>query len=366
MLDPSRLVTAFEVRGFGPFLGVPCSYLGGVISAAEASPTARYLVANNEGESVAIAVGMRLAGSKPVVIMQNSGLGNAVNPLTSLAQTMAMPVLLLVTWRGQPGLVDEPQHALMGSITRSMLDDMGIRNEPMPEDHDGFERLLAEADEQLATQRLPFAFVVPRGSVAAFAAGDGPTAGGCLTRAEVIDLVVAAVPSDAAIVATTGKTARELEVAHDRPGNLYVVGSMGCASSIALGIALQNPHRCVVVIDGDGAALMRLEAMATIGRLRPPNLRHVLLDNAAYESTGGQPTGSPDIDFVGLALSCGYDAAVSTRAPEDIARSLKEALASRGSTLLHVAVRGGSDPGLGRPALRPSAASRRFEEFLSR
>ncbi|MFI6348015.1 phosphonopyruvate decarboxylase [Streptomyces sp. NPDC050560] len=366
MLNPAHLVARMGDFGFGPFVGVPCSYLGGVIAAAEDSPNADYLVANNEGEAVAVAAGLRLAGASPAVIMQNSGLGNAVNPLTSLVQTMAVPMLLLITWRGQPGRTDEPQHTLMGAITRDLLDAMSIRSEVLPDDRAGAEALLATASRHLAQRRSPFAVLVPKGTVGPYERAEpGAAAAGDPTRAEVIELITRAAPADAAVIATTGKTARELEAMCDRAGNLYVVGSMGCASSVGLGVALRSPARRVIVIDGDGAALMRLEAMATIGRLRPPNLGHVVLDNAAYESTGGQATGSPHIDFPALARSCGYPRVVSAASRAEIAECLRTVCRGTATSFGHIAIRSGSDPGLGRPTLPPPASAARFQEFVT-
>lgn len=358
-----------------------------MISAAEASTSAKYVIANNEGEATAIAVGMRLAGVQSAVIMQNSGLGNAVNPLTSLAQTLRVPVLILVTWRGRPGSPDEPQHELMGKITRPMLDSMRIVNELMPDDPAALQVLLARARDHMARTGTPFAIVVPKGSVGPFvpcshpgAASEANATGHAnhvdqaergaarpLARAEAIAAVVTATPADAVIVATTGKTARELEAGHDRDGNLYVVGSMGCASSVALGVALEQVHRRVVILDGDGAALMRLEALASIGRIRPPNLCHLVLDNAAYDSTGAQLTGSPEIDFSAVALACGYDDAGDLRASTvaGLKRMVTSAVANDVATFRRIWIRGGSDPDLGRPQLDPPESALRFEKFLA-
>lgn len=366
MLDPSYLVAKMVDLGLGPFVGVPCSYLGGVIAAAQDSPDAEYLIANNEGEAVGIAAGLRLTGSSPVVMMQNSGLGNAVNPLTSLVQTMALPLLLLITWRGQPGHADEPQHALMGAVTPALLDQMGIRNEVLPTDEKGVEAALTAACRHMAERGSPFALVVPKQSVGQFSVDAGaPDRTEKLTRAEVIELTIRVIPEDAVVVATTGKTARELEAGHDRSANLYVVGSMGCASSVALGVALNRPGRQVFVLDGDGAALMRLESMATIGRLSPPNLRHVVLDNAAYESTGGQATGSPLIDFPGIARACGYPSVVSATSRTEISECLSMLVRATVTTFAHLSIRSGSDPSLGRPALPPPASAARFQEFVT-
>ncbi|MFE2324307.1 phosphonopyruvate decarboxylase [Streptomyces sp. NPDC059385] len=366
-VDPGRLVDGLIAAGFGPFTGVPCSFLGPVISHLEDHHPELYTIAANEGEAVAIAAGARLAGRRPVVILQNSGLGNTVNPLTSLCHTLRLPVLLLVTWRGEPGRPDEPQHELMGRITPELLTSMEIRHEPLPTDEALLGLRLRVAAEHMADTGLPFAFVVPKGAVAPYrGAGAAPApADGLMLRAEAIGEVVKAVGERSLLVATTGKTARELERDWDRPENLYVVGSMGCASSVALGVALHAPDRRVVVLDGDGAALMRLEALATIGRLAPRNLLHVLLDNEAYESTGGQPTGSGRLDFAGVAAACGYRATADVDDAASLRAALRTAAGAAGPALIRVRIAAGSDPGLGRPALTPPLSAARFQEAIT-
>ncbi|MFC8878881.1 phosphonopyruvate decarboxylase [Streptomyces ardesiacus] len=369
-LAARSVVDLLHDRGFGPFTGVPCSFLGPVITCLEAEHPQDYVIAANEGEAVALAAGARLAGRHPVVILQNSGLGNTVNPLTSLCHTLRLPVLLLVTWRGRPGSPDEPQHELMGRITPDLLTAMEIRNEVLPEDPEVFAARLDEASAHMAATGLPFAFIVPKGAIAPYpkpagSAGPAQSAPPLMRRAEAIAEVVRALDPRTLLVATTGKTARELERDWDRPENLYVVGSMGCASSVALGVAMHTDDRPVAVLDGDGAALMRLEAMTTIGRESGTDLCHILLDNESYESTGGQPTASAGVDFCAVATAVGY------RAAGDVsdARSLREAVlrAERdgGAQLIRVRIAAGSDPNLGRPALRPPQSAARFMEAIT-
>ncbi|MEU4656338.1 phosphonopyruvate decarboxylase [Streptomyces sp. NPDC023723] len=369
-LDPGKVVGILDRAGFGPFTGVPCSYLGPVISCLQQEMPDSYLISANEGEAVAMAAGAWLAGRRPVVILQNSGLGNAVNPLTSLCHTLRVPVLLLVTWRGEPGVPDEPQHQLMGGITRSLLTGMEIRNELLPDREEELTARLAVADAHMRETGLPFAFVVPKGAIAPWPAAPCDTADSrpdsrLMARSEAIGHVMRAVGDQALVVATTGKTARELERDWDRSQNLYVVGSMGCASAVALGVALNAPTRQVVVLDGDGAALMRLETMATIGRTAPPNLLHVLLDNEAYESTGGQPTGSAAVDFTEIAAASGYCSATEVTGEQGLRAALAEQLRHRGPSLIRVRIRAHSDPRLGRPALPPPASATRFRTAVT-
>ncbi|MDF6043840.1 phosphonopyruvate decarboxylase [Streptomyces sp. JH14] len=367
-LDARALVALLQDRGFGPFTGVPCSFLGPVISHLEAEHPQQYVIAANEGEAVALAAGARLAGRKPVVILQNSGLGNSVNPLTSLCHTLRLPVLLLVTWRGRPGRPDEPQHELMGRITPELLTAMGIRNELLPTDPAALGGMLDTAVEHMAVTGLPFALVVPKGAIAPYAGGRSARRGDAhlMKRAEAIAHVVGAMDPKTLLVATTGKTARELERDWDRPENLYVVGSMGCASSVALGVAMHAEGRRVAVLDGDGAALMRLEAMTTIGHQRDTDLCHVLLDNEAYESTGSQPTVSAGVDFCAIAAACGYRRTYDVSAGDAVREAVRHAQEAGGTHLIRVRIAPGSDPGLGRPAFPPPASAARFMEAVAR
>ncbi|MDT9682409.1 phosphonopyruvate decarboxylase [Streptomyces sp. TRM76323] len=361
-LDPAAVVRAFRQAGFGPFTGVPCSFLGPVISCLQQEAPDSYLIASNEGEAVAVAAGARLAGRTPVVILQNSGLGNTVNPVTSLLHTLRIPVLLLVTWRGEPGRPDEPQHELMGRITPALLDAMEVRNEPFPARVADLDERLAVAAAHMRDTGLPFAFVVPKGAIGRYGGAPAPAAGpGLMLRAEAIDRIMRALDPRTLVVATTGKTARELERDRDRPGNLYVVGSMGCASSVALGVALHAPGRPVAVLDGDGAALMRLEAVVGIGHHAPANLLHVVLDNAAYESTGAQPTASPGVDLTAVALACGYRYARDVSTADGLDRAVGTAAAA-GPAMVRVRIAPGSDPALGRPALAPPDSAARFQK----
>lgn len=350
--------------GVGPFYGVPCSFLGPLISVLQEQHPGQYWAAGNEGEAVSLAAGARLAGRRPVVILQNSGLGNTVNPLTSLCHTLRIPVLLLVTWRGRPGQPDEPQHQLMGRITPELLDAMEIRWELLPADLTELAAALERAGAHMSETGLPFAFIVPKGALLPYtpaeAEGEAAPAEGLALRSEAIAAVLGASDRDTLLVATTGKTGRELERDWDRDENLYVVGSMGCASSIGLGVALNAPERFVTVIDGDGAVLMRMEAMASIGRSTATRFTHVVLDNGAYESTGGQPTFSAGVDFGAVAAACGYRSQVLVDGLVELGEAVRRAQAEPGPHFIRALIRSGSDAGLGRPALAPPESAARF------
>ena len=318
MLQASAFTHAAGQAGFDFYTGVPCSFLTPLINRVASDPTRTYVAAASEGEAVAIAAGAWLAGRRTIVMCQNSGLGNAVNPLTSLNTPFRIPTLLVVTWRGQPGLEDEPQHELMGRITHTLLSTMELEHRAFPDSPDALPAALAAAQDAMARTGLPFALVMRKGSLsdedlaeptrARAAPGvriDLSAAAARPARVAILEQVLAMLADDVPVVVSTGKAGRELFTIQDREQHLYQVGSMGCAAPMGLGIALTTGRR-TVVLDGDGAALMKLGGMATIGAYRPPGLLHVLLDNGVHDSTGGQATVSATVDFAAVALACGY------------------------------------------------------------
>lgn len=376
MIDAASFIAAARVRGFVLYTGVPCSYLTPFINYTISSPDLRYVGAANEGDAVAIAAGAELGGQRAIVMFQNSGLGNAVNPLTSLTHTFRLPVLLIVTWRGEPGgHADEPQHELMGSITPGLLELMGIPWAIFPERDADVSPVLDRAVAHMRAERRPFVLVMRKGSVADVTLAAGPVRGAPASiarvprraavaqRHEVLLAIRAAAGGQDLLIATTGFTGRELYALGDTPNQLYMVGSMGCAVSVALGLAIARPDRRVIAIDGDGAALMRLGALTTVAAERPSNLLHVLIDNGRHESTGGQATVSPGVDFCAVAAGAGYPS-VSTEAEVS---AVHAALADRtaGLRFIHVPVVPGVLAGLPRPSLPPAAVAERFRAALA-
>ena len=376
MLTAGAVLQAASATGFSLYTGVPCSFLTPLINRVASDRSATYVGAASEGEAVAIAAGAWLAGRQTVVMCQNSGLGNAVNPLTSLNTPFRIPTLLMVTWRGQPGLADEPQHALMGEITQDLLAVMRLGHAPFPQTEDALGPALGHAQAEMERTSLPFALVMQKGDLTdetldeparphpgAGSRTDRCEHGSRPSRVEILERVLALAPDDVPIIATTGKTGRELFTLQDRAQHLYQVGSMGCAAPMGLGVALTTGRR-TIVLDGDGAALMKLGAMATIGAYRPPGLLHVLLDNGVHDSTGGQATVSASVDFAGVALSCGYAHAFSCDTETGFAQAFADALGQAGPVLLHVRIRPGSMERLGRPTIAPHEVARRFRDFV--
>jgi phosphonopyruvate decarboxylase len=377
MIEADSFLKPALESGFGFYSGVPCSFLTPIINRVISDDGLAYVAAASEGEAVAIASGAWLAGKDTVVMCQNSGLGNAVNPLTSLNHPFRIPTLLIVTWRGGPGIEDEPQHQLMGPITPGMLDVIQIPHRLFPSSDNEIAGALAEARETMAKTDLPFAMIMEKGAVRDDGIAVPPPTdpvwgtrtdlqeGGALPgRVAAMERLLALAPDNAALVATTGFTGRELYTVSDRAQHLYQVGSMGCAAGMGLGVAL-NSDRPVIVLDGDGAALMKLGSMATIGATAPKNLIHIVFDNGAYESTGGQPTVSPTVDFARVAIGCGYPQALTCDGLAGFDQALARALGEPGPHLIHMKVSRGTISGLGRPKITPAEVARRFRSFVT-
>ena len=326
-------------NGFEVFSGVPCSVFGDLpVRLAE---NATYIASANEGSAVAIAAGATIAGRKAAVVLQNSGLGNVINPLTSLIQINQIPVLLLLSVRGDPSdTADEPQHRVMGAVTRSLLDAVEIASAELPESSDQLEAVLQVAQSELCCGR-PFAILVRRGRLrdADTRHEDTPTrrsnANYPVSRTQAVDLIGPLLSDRDVVVATTGHISREVFGRIDRPGNFYMQGSMGHAAALALGLVTAVDERSrVVVIDGDGAALMHLGVLSTIGHAAPPNLIHVVLDNEGYASTGDQPTTSARTNLAQIAAACGYRETFTCGDSDAFAGALKHCFQASGPTFI--------------------------------
>lgn len=377
-MQPGPLVDALLEAGFRELAGVPCSILDPIVTAAEGDAGVSYVPASVEGEAVAIAAGAWLAGGLGAVLLQNSGLGNAVNPLASLALPYRIPLLLIVSWRGEPGRPDAAHHLPMGAATRGILELLEIPVEVLSEASD-LGAVVARARDTVR-ERRPAAILVPRGLFEKHPrpAGQGGRAplleprpaivfGGreLPSRAEVIAPLLA-IAAGAAIVSTTGYASREL-AAFDGALHFPMQGSMGFALAIGLGIARVRREQPVFVLDGDGAAIMRLGSLATAGALRPARLVHLVLDNGSYASTGGQATVAPNLDFAGVALACGYPHAATCRGRESLGEALAWARSrlGEGPVLLRVLISAAEQAPKDRPKLAPPEIAARFRRHFA-
>jgi phosphonopyruvate decarboxylase len=364
-METARYFThLLKQAGFNFFSGVPCSFLTQVINQAIADPELDYIAATSEGEAIALASGAWLAGKQSVVMCQNSGLGNMVNPLTSLNAAFNIPVLLVVTHRGKPGIKDEPQHRLMGEITPDLMSLLGIPSIILPAESSEIAEAISHAMHYVQHEKKTVALIVEKGIFQETPVANSPPSA-LPSRAAVLEQLLELAGEKDILIATTGKTGRELFTLDDRPNNLYCVGSMGYASALAQGIALYTPQRTVTIIDGDGAALMHPGNMATIGHLHSSNLIHLLLNNGIYDSTGGQKTLAEGVDFAQVSLGMGYTHAQYCASLDELADAYRHAREHvRGPVLLIINIANGSMGDLGRPTVTPEQIALRLQHQI--
>lgn len=356
------------------FAGVPDSQLKPLCSwlMDRYGISSHHIIAANEGNAVALAAGYHLATGKiPVVYLQNSGIGNIINPVASLLneEVYGIPCVFVVGWRGEPGVHDEPQHVFQGKVTLQLLKDMDIATFIIGKE---------TTEEQLISKMGEFRPLLAVGKQVAFLVRKGALEYGSsieysnknvLRREEIIDRILDA-SADDIVVCTTGKASRELYERREARGqghahDFLTVGSMGHSSSIALGIALQKRDKRVWAIDGDGAALMHMGAMAVIGACRPDNLIHVVINNGAHESVGGMPTVTNQIDLAKIAESCGYPRAVRAADINELGAALEAAATERKLCFIDAACAIGAREDLGRPTKTPQENKADFMNFLS-
>ena len=314
MLDQKLVFEKLAALGVDFFTGVPDSYLNGFCNYALANFPERNIIAANEGNAVGIAAGHYIAtGRVPLLYMQNSGMGNALNPLVSLADVdvYAIPMIILIGWRGQGNTEPKhPQHKLQGAITPGLCELENVPYTVLEDNIDSFFTAAENAAAYCAAERRPYALIAPKGVMAGEKVNDVNDLYP-MSREEAIETVLDNMPKDTIYSATTGRATRELFFLRERRGETKAhdflnVGSMGHASSVALGIALEKPDRHVVALDGDSAAIMHMGALTMVSKLNVPNYMHVILNNGAHESVGGQPSAGHKIDFTRIAEACGY------------------------------------------------------------
>ncbi|UTC58684.1 phosphonopyruvate decarboxylase [Treponema sp. OMZ 305] len=375
MIRPQFFYELLQENGTDFFTGVPDSLLKNFCAyITDTADKTHHIIAANEGCAVGLAAGHYFATDTiPLVYMQNSGLGNTVNPLLSLADkaVYSVPLLLVIGWRGEPGVHDEPQHITQGKVTCALLDAMEIPYAILETDEEKAAVQIIHAYKMIKERNAPFALVVRKDCFAPYTLKSNDSVPAEMTREQAIEQIIAHAPSNAVFVSTTGMASRELYELREKNRQKHntdflTVGSMGHASQIALGIALCKTHRKVVCIDGDGAALMHLGGLSTIGTQKPKNMVHIVLNNGAHDSVGGQPTVARNINLCAVALACGYDQALSVAAPEALLSNLKIAFASPGTVFIEVMVSKGARPDLGRPKSSPIENKKAFMALLEK
>jgi phosphonopyruvate decarboxylase len=363
MLTPKYLFDLLKGQSADFFAGVPDSLLKEFCAyVTDNSPPTQHIISANEGSAIALAAGHFLAtGNIPVVYMQNSGLGNAINPLLSLtdADVYSIPVLLMIGWRGEPGGKDEPQHVKQGKVTTDILKAIGIPYCVLSSDEGESRGQIVQAYQYLREFQAPYAIVLRKETFSAYTLQHSASNNYELSREDAIQAVVDSTGPTDIIVSSTGMISRELyeyraATSQGHKNDFLTVGSMGHASQIALSIALQKPERTVYCFDGDGALLMHMGALATIGSLKPRNLVHIVLNNGAHDSVGGQPTVGFLIEITKIAEACGYERALVVHSKEGLDKAI--ALCGGGQlSLLEIRVKRGARADLGRPKTTPIA-----------
>ena len=374
MIRPEYFIEKLRKNGIDCFAGVPDSLLKNMCAyITDHFDDAHNIITANEGAAIGLAAGHYLATGQPAcVYMQNSGEGNIINPLASLTdkEVYNIPVLLLIGWRGRPGVHDEPQHVKQGKVTTGLLNVMGINYEVLAKEEEKAEKQIVKAIKALQNKEA-FALVIEKDTFDEYKLQNIEVNNLSMSREEAIQIVAAAPGERDCIVSTTGMISRELfeyrsaqNQGHER--DFLTVGSMGHASQIALGIALAQPDRRVWCFDGDGAAIMHMGSMAIVANKAPQNYIHVVFNNGAHDSVGGQPTVGLKMDLPGVAKAVGYKNAYSVDNKDGMVRVLNEAKLHEGPVLVEVKVKKGNRKDLGRPTTTPIQNKVALMNFLAK
>ena len=371
MINPRRFCDVLGKYGIEFFCGVPdsllknlCAYIDDDFSAEQ------HIITANEGNAVGLAMGRFLGSHKPAAVyMQNSGLGNAINPLTSLAdpQVYSIPMLLVIGWRGEPGIKDEPQHVMQGQITEQQLSIMNIPFVVMDSQSDS-DAVLAPLLDTMNAHSRPVAVLIKKATFSAFKSVNPLPSVYLLVREDALNTLLSSFGSDDVVVSTTGKTSREVFELRQQRGepasDFLTVGGMGHTSSIAMGVALAAPKRRVIAIDGDGSMLMHMGALPIVGNHSSSNLVHIVLNNQCHESVGGQPTVAGDIDIEKLAMASGYKVYFCASDQKSITKIWSSIAANSGPILFEIKIAKGSRDNLGRPTSSPIENKNAFMQHV--
>ena len=375
MISPKYFYDSLIANGTDFFAGVPDSLLKNFCAyITDNAPADKHIISANEGSATALATGYHFATGKiPLIYMQNSGEGNMINPLLSIVDpdVYSVPMMIVIGWRGEPGVHDEPQHIKQGKVTCDLLDAMKIPYSVLGADNCNkcLDKALSKAYGYIKANNAPYAFVIKKGTFEDYTLQNNVTVDGDMSREEAIEKIMLSAPETAAFVSTTGMASRELYELRDKHGqghskDFLTVGGMGHASQIALSIAMQKKDRLIYCIDGDGASIMQMGGMATIGTRNPSNMVHIVLNNGAHDSVGGQPTVGRQIDLCGIAKACGYENVVKASTKEELDAILKDKNTFDKLTFIEVLVRKGARKDLGRPKTTPQENKKAMMEFL--
>ncbi|MBQ1628723.1 MAG: phosphonopyruvate decarboxylase [Treponema sp.] len=374
MIRPSYFYDLLMKNGTDFFAGVPDSLLKNFCAyVTDNAPAEKHIISANEGSATALATGYHLATGKiPMIYMQNSGEGNMVNPLLSIADpdVYSIPMLIVIGWRGEPGVHDEPQHVKQGKVTCELLDAMKVPYEVLSENEADLPAQFEKAYSYIRENNAQYAFVIRKGTFDDYKLVNNIPVEGKMSREEAIEKIMLSADASTAFVSTTGMASRELYELRDKHGmshekDFLTVGGMGHASQIALSIAMQKKDRQVYCIDGDGASIMQMGGMATIGTRAPSNMIHFVLNNGAHDSVGGQPTVGRQIDLCAIAAGCGYENVLKVETPEELDAALNDSESKSKLTFVEVLVTKGARKDLGRPKSTPKENKIALMNFLN-
>lgn len=373
MITPKSFFDELKSHGIDFYTGVPDSLLKNLCAyITDNLPSNQHIIAANEGGAVGLAAGYHLAtGRIPVVYMQNSGLGNTVNPLMSLTDKLVyhIPLLLIIGWRGEPSVKDEPQHRKQGLVTLPLLETLGIKHEVLVDNESLLPEQIVRAVNHIKSTGEAFALVVKKGTFDSYKLHSAQESPLPLSRERAIELMASSVSPNDVIVSTTGMISRELfeyRVAMNQghQQDFLTVGSMGHASQIALGIALNKPDKKVYCFDGDGATIMHTGNMAIIGSKSPANYYHIVFNNGAHDSVGGQPTVAFQVDFPSIAKAMGYKTVISVDNETELMNELNKLTEKSAPVFFEIKVRKGARADLGRPTTTPIENKEALMRFL--
>ena len=374
-IKPTDFYNHLTSHGIDFFAGVPDSLLKEFcLCIDDFAPKDKNIISANEGNAIALAAGYYLAKkSLPLVYMQNSGLGNAINPLLSLCDpdVYAIPMVVVVGWRGEPGVKDEPQHAKQGKVQLELLDSMGISYEIISKEDEQVARKISNVVETAKNECRPTVLLIKKGTFEKYGKEIKKSDDQRMKREEALEIVLESLDGNAIVVSTTGKTSREIFEIREKESQSHqqdflTVGSMGHCSSIALGIALSKPHRQVVCIDGDGAMLMHLGSLTSIASLKPNNFRHILMNNGVHESVGGQATAAKNIDLSAIVEAVGASKMFKAESPAELKENIPKFLSCVGPSFFEIKICPGSREDLGRPTIKPVDNKQDFMKFLKK
>ena len=375
MIKVENFYKSLTNSGIGFFTGVPDSLLKNICGyISDVVPKNKHIIAANEGGAIGLAMGHHMAtGNIPLVYMQNSGLGNAINPILSLAdpEVYSIPMLLMIGWRGEPGVKDEPQHVKQGRINKALIESLEIPYfELSASSSNNYEKIIADALKIATTKSCPVILLVKKNTFETYNIKNTLNTNYDLSREQAIKKIINLIDKNDIVISTTGKTSRELfeyrkEIGDTNDKDFLTVGGMGHANQIALGVALAQSNKKIYCFDGDGALIMHCGSIGIIGAQKPKNLKHIIFNNGAHDSVGGQPTIALDIEIQKIALGFRYNKVFQISLSKELDKEFNKFKKTDGPCLMEVFVNKGARKELGRPTLSPIDNKKDFMKKLS-